>query len=847
MKTTKTAILSSTFIHQFLDYIIDSHSLTIGEYFSQISVDKSFFMLAATGLGKTVALPVYLLYLLLQKLEAGADHLDNIPTIWVVVPKITIAESEAYHLNELWSQFLLSIVTNVDPTKPVLKSDKKEILPQYLFGYRTSNGSKYVDAPIQFITTGILPLIASGDKLDKSQNLVIIDEAHVSLETTEDMEIAITLLKQQGVIVNYMSATVDSHELEERLGTTIISADKARFKNFYHNTGKPMLDCIEEIITKTLIEFDTASEYYPAIRESDLEQHWKIAVLQGTQCFETTKDKPTRSSGLLIAINSQQGEGSDAKAVEQKIHRLCKDHGILVLTFSSKINKDPKLKKRFDLAFERIQRKNLKYIIISTSVIEMGITWPTLDHVATMDSEYETVNLNGYEVLLTVPLGTNALKQRIGRVGRKRAGCGYITKEFGTEYTDLTDEELNGTGLKNQPISFPLSRVAPMKLGYILLRQNLTTQSQIKDYLVKYRFPSLQSPAEIGTAIYKIQKVIYNYGMIGIQPTRETNFEQALALSERWIGDPSYPFILEGFKCLFDDSQYKISNQGYLNELYRYDRFIAWNFMALVLKFPQFKLLREDEKTKAKATTLDLKKSTQECRAVVKEKIIDSSEGTVWTNIDYCELAAVSKLVSIPIRHTSKLDPTSYRGAFTSHILVDEKTIGKFYEMYCLHFLELLKVVKKHKLPILLINYLSGKQMRDYSGFDEDDDEIDALDIYMDPKRSMDTLLHDKLYLIDSSGNILGTSFKTAVSRIRELTSIYGAKITKLTPANEFRSLWNFEAEYQGQTITGILNQEYHYCQFEEGKDYYAFLTPRTIGKDRNTKIIWGLDYLITT
>ncbi|MBC7471775.1 MAG: hypothetical protein H7196_00715 [candidate division SR1 bacterium] len=100
----------------------------------------------------------------------------------------------------------------------------------------------------------------------------------------------------------------------------------------------------------------------------------------------------------------------------------------------------------------------------------MGITWPTLDYVVTMDSEYETVNLDGHKALLTVPLGTNALKQRIGRIGRKRARCRYINKEFGTKYTDMTNEELNGTGLKNQAISFSLSRVAPMKLLCILTK-----------------------------------------------------------------------------------------------------------------------------------------------------------------------------------------------------------------------------------------------------------------------------------------------------------------------------------------------------------------------------------------
>lgn len=81
MKTTKQNILLNSHIREFLDFIISSHNLVIGQYFSQITVDKSFFMLAATGIGETVALPVYMLYLLVEKLENDTNHIDIMPTV----------------------------------------------------------------------------------------------------------------------------------------------------------------------------------------------------------------------------------------------------------------------------------------------------------------------------------------------------------------------------------------------------------------------------------------------------------------------------------------------------------------------------------------------------------------------------------------------------------------------------------------------------------------------------------------------------------------------------------------------------------------------------------------------
>jgi hypothetical protein len=89
-----------------------------------------------------------------------------------------------------------------------------------------------------------------------------------------------------------------------------------------------------------------------------------------------------------------------------------------VLRFASEVARDAHKRQEFERRILRVEAQNGRYVIVATNVIEMGLTFPSLDYVVTVDTE-----LSARGGLLTAtPLGVNAFFQRIGRVGRARAG-----------------------------------------------------------------------------------------------------------------------------------------------------------------------------------------------------------------------------------------------------------------------------------------------------------------------------------------------------------------------------------------------------------------------------------------
>ncbi|MBC7471831.1 MAG: DEAD/DEAH box helicase [candidate division SR1 bacterium] len=786
-------------IKQFLAFIISTHNLTIGEYFPQIKYKQSFFMLAATGLGKTLAIPVYLLYLIAERYSFIQIPQTKQPTIWVVVPKITIAEGQAEYLNVVYRRYLDSLQVR-DPTKPVLKSQQTENSKNVLFGYRTSKGTKNPDAPIQFITTGILPLIAESSELDPCGDSVIIDEAHVSLETDEAMEIAIVQLKNQGIWVSYMSATVDDTGLEKLLDTKVIKADQSRFRNFYHNTGKHMLECVEDVIIKTLIEYDTTSEYFPRPNYFGIEsKNWHTAVLDGTNCKDAY-GQVIRSSGLLIVINSFTGENSNAMQVEKQILGLCKRHGIEVLLFASKVNRNPKLKANFDKGFQDILKNNKKYVIITTNVVEMGITWETLDYVLTMDSESEDVDIDGYKTNMLVPLGTNALKQRIGRVGRKRAGIGIITKEFGTEYTDLNDEELNEGGLANQPISFPLSRVKPMKLGY-MLTQKLGLQHELsqagiesmarwtKKQLYDMKFPSLYKDEDLYNVAGMTIDIIDMYHKLGITDPAKS---EAVKLAERWVGTPGYPFVLKSWEWIV-----KYRGTWEFHRRY-YDVFLVYNYIAVLLNYPITTLLGINEETKKKTSAQEVTKIMQLAP---------------WNS----DLIGMGQRMS----NIARVTPLELTGGYAGDIItlrqgLNPNQVKKFAAENLSHFEELIKVYTKHGGRDIDPMFFSGFE-KGYLTYDdeEDGDYFETAGAFRVSTR------------LDSFANLYPLVFADILS----IYKIIGVS-TKLKKIDQNGDQYQYTINYDGQTITGVLNQDDHFCKLDETHTFWGIVIPRVI-KDR--------------
>ena len=118
----------------------------------------------------------------------------------------------------------------------------------------------------------------------------------------------------------------------------------------------------------------------------------------------------------------------------------------------------------------------------------MGLTYPSLDYVITMDSEFDNEFVDGGQLIRKVGLGVNALYQRIGRCGRNRPGIAFIAKDFGADYTDKTDQEL-AAGLKEAPVKYPLAKGNFQKLALYSFRENIQ-ESQLRNTIKDLKLPS---------------------------------------------------------------------------------------------------------------------------------------------------------------------------------------------------------------------------------------------------------------------------------------------------------------------------------------------------------------------
>lgn len=422
----------------FMYYVLEKEKLTIAEYLGQMG-NNPYFLIAATGLGKTVAAPIHSYLRHCEMVLSNMQPLkplfnQEIPRLWVVEPKISIAESQTNFMNSLFSDFIK------------IRDNPNDVNHPTMFGCKTSVHSIHYHAPIKFVTTGIFAIYARLGWLDPKRDCLIIDEAHVTIESSEGVELAIAICRQKGIPIHYMSATVDTQGLRETLGVqSIIEADKQRFPLWMHNTGKTMDHSIVDLVEKTLVYPDPSSEYFPQGNDNVSGQIRDAVLGEG------------RAKGLLIVVNSFAGEESDANRIAELLASAQYASSIEILLLSGSIIRNAKEKKQFDNAIERIETENKKYVIIATSVVEMGVTFPTLDFVVTMDSGYEQITIGDTVLPEIVPLPVNSMKQRIGRVGRKRPGIGYITNEVGAAYSTLSDYELNAK-LPYEQIGLPLRK-----------------------------------------------------------------------------------------------------------------------------------------------------------------------------------------------------------------------------------------------------------------------------------------------------------------------------------------------------------------------------------------------------
>lgn len=502
-------------LNRFLSWVLERDQLEIRDVLPQIS-QHPFFLIAGTGLGKTVGIP---LHLLLRTFQSAGTAANPAPVVWVVEPRISIVKEQMAFMNGLWAVFL----------------DQSELqgAPPLFGSISSATGRVNPDAPIRFITTGLLWLLAQGKQLQPGRDRVVVDEAHVTLEQGPDIELAVAALRRADIKVDFMSATVATEGLQESLGGfDLIVADPQRFPVWKHNLQAPVEEALADLIQNTLITPDYATAYYPQTGEYPDAAAVREAVAD-----------PARSHGMLFVINSFAGDHSDARRIRNALRRTQPDLPVLLL--AGEVVRDARRLAVFSDELLQVERRGQNYVVIATSVVEMGITFPTLDYVVTLDSGYEGEVYEDDPITVVRPLGVNALMQRLGRVGRRRPGIAYITKEVGASYSSLTDQELNTVALERQPIRFPVAAGAVGLVAYLGCEDGAT---DVQEWLASLGLPSRpDKDPSLCAAVEQRMDAIRHLGLAS---------EEGLTdLGERvkqWLGRLHLPIAIELEKAVAD-------------------------------------------------------------------------------------------------------------------------------------------------------------------------------------------------------------------------------------------------------------------------------------------------------
>jgi hypothetical protein len=798
----KTGKIQPYWVQDFFLYIIKQASLTIQDYLWQMKED-SFFLIAATGLGKTVVSPVYLLFV--QMLLVGErSHVDTrgkfvIPTIYVVVPKIPIAIDEAEHLNQTWTEFVKDRKDTYE--YPDAFVQPKE-LPKELFGYKTGLASQNHHAPIQFITTGVLPLLIRNGELRSGVDRVVIDEAHKTLESDEMLEISLSQLWQQKVTVDYMTATVDTNNIEQALRTKIINADKVRFKNYLFQTGVPMRECIVDVIENTLVKNELRrqydSTYFPDALQMSLS--FRESILKAVATVDQTTKVKTRSSGLLICVNSFEGKVSDAEEIKKIISGICKENRIEILLLSSKIKRNPKQFAAYQSAYDQARKEKRNFVIIATNVIEMGVTFADLDFVVTMDTEIDNLDVFGTQKPQCIPLSVAGLKQRAGRVGRKWPGCVYITAEELPEnqtlpyYRELSVAELNDDiSLRPEAITFPLEHQTPTQFAYMCWLLGLDSAGKISSLLRYLHPPTLaknqNSSYMVSMTLDLTTKYEKLYTALGIDREKDGTL---LGYTQKYLSHPGYPFILMGVKSLLESFQV-------------FDSFVAYQYLAILSQYSCKDVMDNEYSHISFSPSLTVDNGREkkyygrQIRTLSSDLIILGYKMTdiyVWTE----KFDIKTKFDERSPGRVSTVSDNGLKYDQVARIMVEIQT----------HIDGLMAHLRK-----------SGYHNQDFDDYINKGWDIDNSGIFYRPSKCFD-------------GN---TSF-----RHKKLLPIYESIGVWFypTPLDDIGQLYSYTTTYNGETISGTLDQRHHYCQLNSVEPFGGLVIPRIDRKTGETTLEIG-------
>jgi tetratricopeptide (TPR) repeat protein len=528
-KTGREEHHSVKLIREFLYDRMKDWNLPISEIIEEIG-DDPVFIIAKTGVGKTVTVPTKVLLELCDRLlEEGTDLSREFPQVYVVEPRIPICTMTMAEMNDGYQSYMAYRMID-DPqfrdfassqglkeldakdSKTVseiiklayeyLDSGKAPYDPRHfnLYGCITSaTGKINADAPILFVTTGIIEsLTFEESELDPKFNRIIIDEAHVTIEANPSIELGIALARKKGVKIDYMSATVDPATLAQDLDVKIVYAGTQRFPIYLTNLHATVEDSILDLVENFLLEpqdnrFPNPNDFTDPKVRTGIESV-RLHLLSREAFQEGGKTHPglnQRAQGMLVIVNSHQSENSDTHRIADLIARADFNSPVRqvhTLRLASPVVRDPAQKLAFDRLIKKIEDENGRYVIVATNVVEMGLTFSSLDYVVTMDSEFDTLFVDGSQMITKVELGINALYQRIGRAGRIRPGVAFIAKDFGASYSELDDRSLSA-GLKVAPIRYPLAKGSFLKLALYSFREKML-ESTLREQIASLNLPS---------------------------------------------------------------------------------------------------------------------------------------------------------------------------------------------------------------------------------------------------------------------------------------------------------------------------------------------------------------------
>ena len=136
----QTVVYRPQNIWGFLAHVIELRKLPINEVLTSLTGPGSFFLVAGTGLGKTVAVPLWLLFRKMYYknerpplVEGSTDEATVSPRVWVVEPRISICQGLQTEMNRLWFAWVAEFMKQKPPR---------------LFGAKTRVDHTQLDAPI---------------------------------------------------------------------------------------------------------------------------------------------------------------------------------------------------------------------------------------------------------------------------------------------------------------------------------------------------------------------------------------------------------------------------------------------------------------------------------------------------------------------------------------------------------------------------------------------------------------------------------------------------------------------------------------------------------------------------